>query len=365
MGRTMTERDHGLDYIKGIACLLMILAHGMVAERAGWVLWVKYIGQYAPILFFAGSGASMTYQSKRRRTLSIVIFYIFFFVLGFSYNGLHVSDYWHVFDSDILQCIALSSIVLALLLRWLPAQALALIAPVPFALHVLLQRLGVFADFAVAQMLIPPGIFPLLPWLSFFLLGAAAYRMRDWIKAEVFIGLAVLLAVLGMAGVSMDFFNKWNMSFGYFMLSCAGVVITFLLARWARDWRMSALGELGKYSLLFLYVHYIPIYLLDYFRIDSPLIVWPAVLIAAPSLMIAFHWLNARLFAKIAGHWWFWAVLLGMVIADPFLFRYKITIYILSYVIGILFALNYRELMRLTGRAADRLFPAKVRKETV
>lgn len=364
MEGTVTERDHGLDYIKGAACLLMILAHGIVAEQAGWVLWVKYIGQYAPILFFAGSGAAMTYQAKRRRTLSIVLFYAVFFVLGFSYNGLHVSDYWHVFDSDILQCIALSSIVLALLLHRLSAQTLIFLAPVPFALHVLLQRMGVLGDFAAAQMLIPPGIFPLLPWLSFFLLGAAAYRMRDWIKAEVFIGLAVLMAVLGMAGVSMDFFNKWNMSSGYFMLSCAGVVMVFLLARWARDRRLNALGELGKYSLLFLYVHYIPIYLLHYFRIDSPFIVWPAVLLATPSLMIAFHWLNARLFSKIAGHWWFWAVLLGMVIADPYLFRYKIAIYILSYVTGILFALNYRELMRLIGRTADRLFPAKVRKET-
>lgn len=347
-----THRDHGLDYIKGIACLLMVFAHGMVRDT-GWVSWVKFAGQYAPVLFFAASGAAMTHQTAKRRLLPILLFYAVFFILGYSYNGLHVSDYWHVLDSDILQCVALSSIVLALLLKVLPAPWLALLAPIPFLLHVLLQRWGALQGFALVQMLIPPGIFPLLPWLGFFLLGAAAYRFRDWIKAEVFIGLMILLAALAMMRIPMDLFNKWNMSWGYFALACAGVIAVFLLARWVKDVPMKALGALGRYSLLFLYVHFIPVYALDYLGVHAPLIVWPAVLIVTPLLMMAFCWINRHVFGRIAGHWAFWAVLLGMVAADPFLFRYKIVIYVLSYAVGILFALNYRELMRLLEGAAD------------
>ena len=354
MENGIDTRDRGLDYLKGVACLLMILAHGIVADSAGWVQWVKFIGQYAPILFFAGSGAAMTYRADKHGTLSILLFYAVFFILGFSYNGLHVSDYWHVFQSDILQCIALSSIVLILLLRVLPAQAMVALAPIPFLLHVLLQRWGVFGDFALRDMLIPPGIFPLLPWLGFFLLGAGIYRMRDWIKAEVFIGVALLLAVLAMMGVHLDVFNKWNMSWGYFLVSCAGTALAFLLARWGRDAQIKPLSELGKYSLLFLYVHFIPVYLLDYFGLDAPWIVWPVILAVTPVLMLAFYRLNEALCKGIAGRWWFWGIVLGMVVAIPYLFRYKIVIHVLSYVAGILFALNYRQLMDLIQRAAGK-----------
>jgi len=347
-------RDYGLDYLKGAACLLMILAHGMVAQTARWVLWVKFLGQYAPVLFFAGSGAAMTYQARRRRTLPLVLFYAVFFILGFSYNGLHVSDYWHVFQSDILQCIALSSIILILLLRVLPAQALLPLSPIPFLLHVLLQRWGVLGDFFLRDMLIPPGIFPLLPWLGFFLLGAGAYRLGDRMKAGVLIGLAALLAALALLDVPLDIRNKWNMSWGYFLVSCAGILLSFLLARWGRALQVKPLAALGRYSLLFLYVHFIPVYLLRYFGVETPWIVWPVILAATPLLMLGFVWLNERLWKRMAGHWWFWLVLLGSVIGVPYLFRYKIVIHVLSYGIGILFALNYKQLTGLIQKAAGK-----------
>ena len=357
MDSRIENRDRGLDYLKGAACLLMILAHGMVADTAGWVQWVKFIGQYAPILFFAGSGAAMTYQAQKRRILPVVLFYAAFFILGFSYNGLHVSDYWHALSSDILQCIAMGSIILVLLLRVLPARALMVLSPIPFLLHVLLQRWIVPADFVLREMLIPPGIFPILPWLGFFLLGAGAYRLRDWIKAEVFIGLAVLLAVLAMMGVPMDMFNKWNMSWGYFLVSCAGVVLAFLLARWGRNLGLGPLEKLGRYSLLFLYVHYIPVYLLHDFGVDAPWIVWPVILIVTPLMMTAFYWINEALCAGISQQWWFWLILLGLVIAAPYLSRYKMVIHVISYITGILFALNYRGLMGLIQRMVDRIRP--------
>lgn len=80
-------RDRSLDFLKGVACLMMILAHAPVPIPPGWGLCF-YVASMAPAVFFPVTGITTLYQIKKRNLKVLFFFYAIFFILGFSYNAL-------------------------------------------------------------------------------------------------------------------------------------------------------------------------------------------------------------------------------------------------------------------------------------
>lgn len=84
----MKQRDHSLDAIKGIGCILMIFAHAKVnLSESIFFQSIIFLGTFAPVLFFAISGITATLQAKKD-PFFIVLFYTMFAFLGLSYNNI-------------------------------------------------------------------------------------------------------------------------------------------------------------------------------------------------------------------------------------------------------------------------------------
>ena len=111
-------RDHSLDLLKGVACVLMLLAHTQLQidlpSKA-----LTFLGSFAPILFFAVSGITANFQAGKYPVTGIVITYTMIFLLGLSFAAIVVGDFWSAFEMDILQIIAVGVLVLYLVQRYL------------------------------------------------------------------------------------------------------------------------------------------------------------------------------------------------------------------------------------------------------
>ena len=84
----MKQRDHSLDAIKGIGCILMIFAHAKVnLSESIFFQSIIFLGTFALVLFFAISGITATLQAKKD-PFFIVLFYPMFAFLGLSYNNI-------------------------------------------------------------------------------------------------------------------------------------------------------------------------------------------------------------------------------------------------------------------------------------
>lgn len=77
MSQTTPKRDIGLDILKGIGCLLMIVAHSNLSLR-GYKPFAFH-GGFAPALFFAVSGVTAGFQAARYAPRGVLLSYLFCF----------------------------------------------------------------------------------------------------------------------------------------------------------------------------------------------------------------------------------------------------------------------------------------------
>ncbi|HEX6972707.1 MAG TPA: hypothetical protein VF234_10860 [Limnochordia bacterium] len=344
------RRDPGLDWLKGLACLLMIFPHVPV-EAEGWSQSLRFFGALAPVIFFGVSGATTEFQ-LRKRTL---------FGLGLGYLALALWGYlntwiWHPgrWVADILQGIGLGVIALALLRRLCPSWCGYLI-PLPFALHWLVQSAGWEAPYPIAPFLITPGNFSLAPWLSFFLLGNWSYRAPT--RHLVWAAIAMTAAAAGAWAAGIDMHQKFAMSPGYFVLACALWLSLSLCARGARDAlaRCTPLLACGRQSLLFLFAHlFAGRILLAGWGLEAwPALKWGAAALLTAATMAAVVSAHTRWIARLrfGERWAFWFALLAGGIASAYSGR---TVWL--YPLGFLFATHYLELVRALGTSRPPAF---------
>lgn len=350
----MSQRDKSLDYIKAVACILMVIAHSKVEGSGLFFYGVKFLGQLAPLLFFSATGAALSINKPTKNISIKLLFYITLFIFGFAYNGIHVTDYWHVFEADILQCIALSAIILILLLKVMPAKYMIFLVPIPLILHLLIRRYASIDDFFLRSIVTSPGVFPLLPWLSFFIFGAFIYSLRMKLRAISLTILLVATTAISQTGLRDNMFNKWNMDWGYFILALTIIAAVFTISPlFSKNYNIKILKVLGMNSLVFLFIHYIPVRILESIGVTHPIPVWIINTVAA----ILLTYLASRYsdyiqkpFTSIKT----WAILLLFVVLTPFIFRYKSVIHIASFISGILYSLNYVQLKRLMKEYIER-----------
>ncbi len=208
-------RYHEIDFLKGAACVLMLVGHAMRSQMPApdtLDKLVLYVMDFSgPIFFFVSGMNVMTFLERNidkpgfRATRFYVAAAAVLFLLGFSYNLNRVSPVM-----DIFQGVAVCTVVVFLLMRLrLPTFVHWLIVIGMYALYLFTFRLPVefsphFAAFREARAQVPldsslftSGIGPalsalfaairplqrwtmihfgFLQWVSFFYVGALCYR---------------------------------------------------------------------------------------------------------------------------------------------------------------------------------------------
>ena len=362
-------RDHSLDLLKGLACILMIFAHSrgvdvspltsiLYGENDRLTHLIYMMGEAAPIIFFPIVGVTAYMQANKYRPKPVLISFVFLFLLGFSYNGITQRDFYSDFQLEMIQIIAIGAFLVYIIqYTKKPAPATFLVIGLTvFALKILgshnpwLRELLTFKP----GIILPPGPFPLLPWLFLFFLGAFAYNtnnINNLILAGVSIGLFITLKLLSFP---LQPGNKWDMSVGYFLLSCFLLFSSFYIVRkfafFRSEDRKQLVLYLGKFSLLFLFVHKFVIRLLHnlavwpvpYLVLHRPFVFWFTVLVMTVILMKLILDISAvdvvnRIFQNI----WAWVLLAILILLVPTLTKNSIVIYSLELILGIIFAVYY------------------------
>ncbi len=245
------HRDSAVDVIKGIGCLLMVAAH-VSFTGAPWL----DDATMGAVLFFASTGMNLVGVVERRpgdekRLAWNAIFLIF---AGFANNYVQGT----MGSCDVFQIAGMSMLAMLVLRRILP-RCWTWLFLLPFLLLFANEQLHwKTSSGGLASFFLAPGLFPLLPWLSFYLLGAHLRRYQN-IRLGWAIG-AGSLAGVGIICLFRPFrFDKWWMSPDYFLLGCAAAswwwasLRRWLTASWSA--RLIEIRYWGANSLVFYILH--------------------------------------------------------------------------------------------------------------
>lgn len=280
----MSEKRYPeIDLLKGLACALMLLGHSMRSTLVDGsqlvmfnkILWLIF--DFAAPLFFLASGQNVAIFYERninKNGFFATRFYLsscaILFVLGFSYN-LSVGSA-RLGLMDIFQCIAMNTAIVFLLLRagagpiWMTILAVAsyagyLIFRIPIAepSKIILKSIPFWQKASMVN-------FAILPWISFFLLGAVLYKVRSR-KGELLFGVGFLAMFIGSFFDLKEAFlpNYFHLIFrgapGYILMTCGGSGLAFLILRHfyqgaGKSWACKQLEFLGRESFAFLILHW-------------------------------------------------------------------------------------------------------------
>ena len=343
--------------LKGLACVMMVLAHTQLQidlpSKA-----LTFFGSFTPILFFAVSGITANFQARKYPVAGVLITYTMIFLLGLSFAAMIVGNFWVAFEMDILQIIAVGVLTLYLIQRLLnPGPWFYLGATVAvFALKLAtdpLPRDGWWMGLLV-NVFLEPGNFVIIPWLFPFFLGMFCYlapnRHNLWLAATA-------LLMLGLAwglGLPLGIDNRWDMSIGYFLCSLLLTSACFYGARRLPHaflaQTLSPLIWLGKYSLLFLYVHMVVIWLIRHHTqgIWGTYWIWPAVGAASLALMwVLPPLLGALRIPALMTRFSAWAVLLVLVLAAPLVLPPGAPLVLTEFALGLVFSLYYASMTQV------------------
>lgn len=274
------ERDAVVDVLKGIACLLMVTAH-VHFVRAPWLQYVTM----TTALFFACTGVNLVGIVERRRgeERRLAANALFLLLAGFADNYVQGT----MRACDVFQGAGLAMLAM-LALRQLWPRYWTWLFPVPFLVHLANQHCHwKVADGGVSSFVLTPGLFPLLPWLSFYLLGAHLKKHSEQ-RTGWLLG-AAALATLAVHSLVVPFhFDKFWMTPEYFLIGCAAVSLSFsALRRWLTQGaaaRLRYLQAWGANSLVFYIVNNFVLRVLETLLPHGLALLLPSVVITAALL---------------------------------------------------------------------------------
>lgn len=354
------DRDYSLDFMKGTACILMVLAHYFVIPQntphieQAFAFTLNFLGGLAPVLFFAVSGVTSLFQS-RKSMKTIFVFYVIFALIGLTYNMIIRPHLYAECVCDIPQIIAIAVIVVVLTEKYLhPIKEFYLISGIGFFLmHFFVTRF--IPSFPGGQFLFAPGVFPIFPWLFVFFMGVYAYRSMENVNLFCSLVSLILLMILHFAHkINLDIYNKFDMSAGYFLLSVFFLFFMFYIGKKLKFNSFIARNIIlyfGKYSLLFLYVHFFVISLFESFKLD---IILSYILILAFTLILMKFLIFLNSFIEKAfNNYFIWMSMLVIIFIIPLLKSVSVIQHI-CFILGFLFACNYHALSELIRQSFEK-----------
>src|SRR6185437_10788559 len=309
MGIPRGQRISYIDWMRGLACLLMFQTHcydswlSAAARRTEFFGWSQLVGTLPAPLFLFLAGISFALVTGRMRQKGIgagqiarttilrgaeilglgLLFRVQEFALGYGY-----APWTDLLRVDILNVIGISIMLMGVLcwvVRKQPANAVAAgivaagIAMMTPPLWTTLQPrwlpwpLESYVN-GVHNLGAPqPWLFPIFPWTAFAFAGLAAgfFVLSDWARARE----AKAVGIFGAGGAILFFAGRWfdslpvKMYAGYdfwhtspnFFLMRVGAVMLIALAayawcKWgAGQWGFSPLITMGQASLVVYWVH--------------------------------------------------------------------------------------------------------------
>ncbi|MGH9480939.1 MAG: hypothetical protein ACRD1L_02505 [Terriglobales bacterium] len=268
------QRDHAVDLIKGLACLLMVLAH-VPFPHAPWL----NIATQGSVLFFSSTGMNLWGLLARGRgdEARIAANGLFLIFAGFANNYVQGT----LWQADVFQSAGMAMLAM-LTLNWLLPRWWTWLFPLPFAIHFANQHYAYWkiADGGVSSFFLAPGLFPLLPWLTFYMLGAhlkryPSHRMRMAVWSGALAGCAVVVWRFGFN------FNKFWMSPDYWLIGLAYAALLLDLFRtWLAHRPRAPWAEIrywGANSLVFYILHSLVLRVLEIWRPQGVLLFLGAV----------------------------------------------------------------------------------------
>ena len=364
-----SQRSLALDVLKGIGCVMMIIPHtGLnIHGYERFRIW----GILAPVLFYAVSGITSSLQAQKYPPRSFFLTYAFLFLLGFSFNRITDSGFLDEIEFDIIQFVAVGSCIIYLLERYVrPSNWVYFVLGfASAAAKPLIQMALNSATFPGVNLIVPPGIFPLFPWMFLFFLGIFTWRADNRLNLGLGLAFALSLTGLWLSGYPLDIQNKEDMSLSVFLLCCAMLFLSFFFARalpklFNNEWLMSPLSFLGRNSLLYLYVHFPLILLIKHFRIvhrvefinTHPYLIWALALVLTYLVMFALlpigrvRWL-ARIFDFIPT----WIVMVALVFGAGLFIPNIYLVQLAEILLGLVIALFFT---RLSSALKQKMVPA-------
>jgi len=344
-------RDHSLDLLKGVACVMMLFAHTAVQVDT-LSKGLTFIGSFAPVLFFAVSGITAHFQSKRYAFNGMLITYALIFTLGLSYNGMISENFLDHFHMDILQIIAVGILLVYIIERYFsvgPTGYLG-IAITVFMAKLLTDTMRGESEImdSLSIIFVEPGLFVIVPWVFPFFVGMFSYFTNN--RNNLIVAMISVFAIitLKLAGFSLELDNRWDMSAGNFFFSIIIICLSFYIARlMSQAWMVrhcSGILYLGVNSLLFLYIHIFVIIILRalYPDIMESYTVWVAVGITTLLFMylvpIVFNALQMNRVMNSINSWIF---LLLLVVVIPAIFHEKYIIVSVEFALGLILSVYY------------------------
>lgn len=364
----MSAEDHTrprlreVDIAKGMACLLMIVAH----LGAG-----KYFlnGTFAAPLFFAFSGMNTilliekTVKNRAHDWLHLLFPVILFFGGSIQAAVAH-NGHWRIFP-EFLQFIALAMLlVFGLGKVFKSPRASGYFFAVPF----LVQQLLPYA-FQEAVQYSPLGFvfgshFALFPWLGFVLFGIFILGLRRdlyrWLQGMLAVAFALAFFLARMP------LNKFWMSLSYIFLALLLITLAFSLGRLIvrREAHVFFKGLAGFFalsgrnSLMFIFLHYGVLHYLT-----ASFFIFPFWLqfIIAPLFFYFLCNLGLLVYEKMKSDTALFFPVLAMAVALAGLrllhtAKPRVSLYMVNLLIGVCFAFLYVQLRR---RLAARYVPGE------
>ncbi len=222
------ERDHAVDLIKGLACLFMVVAHAPIPGLSG--LATDTLGA---VLFFSSTGMNLWRLLARRRgdELRIAANGAFLITGGLAANYVQGT----LGQADVFQSAGMAMLAMLILERLWPRHWTWLF-PLPFLIHFLNQHFyWKVYDGGVSSWFLAPGLFPLLPWLTFYMLGAHLNRTASHRQRAAIGWGALALCGLWIAAFGWSFHKFW-MSPEYWLLGVAATALLLDALRAALPW---------------------------------------------------------------------------------------------------------------------------------
>lgn len=344
-------RDLSLDLLKGVACVMMLLAHTQLQidlpSKA-----LTFLGSFAPILFFAVSGITANFQARKYPVTGIVITYVMIFLLGLSFAAMVVGNFWVAFDMDIIQIIAVGVLTLYLVQRfvnpgpWFHLGAAVVLFAIKLATDAL-PRDTWWMGYLV-NVFLEPGNFVIIPWLFPFFLGMfchlAPNRHNLWLAGVALLAMGVAWGL----GLPLGIDNRWDMTLGYFLFSLLLTATLFYVARTLPQVFVARIFPwllwLGKLSLLFLYIHIGVIWLLRHYThgIWGTYWVWPTVGLISIFLMWALPPIfGAMRIPAAMARFRAWILLLALILTAPLVLPAGAPLVLTELALGLIFSLYY------------------------
>lgn len=351
---TNINRDYGLDVLKSIGCALMVIAHSKLKmwDYEDYLIW----GNLAPVLFFSVAGVTAVLQSPKTLREMFAL-YSLIFLFGFSYNGFIKPTFLSKIEFEIIQAIALSVFIIYLLEKYLRINKslYLLFGFIAFGLDKLIYPLGYEK---IEGILIAPGVFPLIPWLSMFFFGVFAYHVKNIYNIILFFFIVVMYYFLFGFVIPDLHTGKWQFLLDFFLFSSAFLFISFFIIRSLAFFQSQKLQKLivfwGTNSLLFLYIHYAFIKFYRLFEIqrnieviwNHPWLFWILVLVSS-TIAILIITFTSDWFKFLFQYWFTWIFILLLIFIMPFVIDKPSYITYAELLLGIIFSVYYPILSKM------------------